>query len=113
MPAWLIPALKAVLPHLGTIVSTAAPVFTKKSADAAAGQASLLQQQVTELQAAASRNDAHIKELAAQIQRTVEAFDKGLSVAERKQQPMRALCIVTTVLSLASLGIALFVLLVR
>ncbi len=48
MPAWLIPALKAALPHIATIISAAAPVFTRK-ADAA-NQALLLQQQITELQ---------------------------------------------------------------
>src|SRR5450759_447489 len=84
MPAWLIPALKAVLPHVGTIVSAAAPAFTKKSADVVANQTMLLQQQITELQAAASENDAHIKELAAQIQNTVEALEKGASLAERR-----------------------------
>ena len=36
MPAWLLPALKAVLPHIGTIISAAAPVFTRKNADAVA-----------------------------------------------------------------------------
>jgi hypothetical protein len=32
------PVLKSVLPYVGTIVTAAAPVFTKKSADAAANQ---------------------------------------------------------------------------
>ncbi len=43
MPAWLIPALKAVLPHVGSIVSAAAPVFTKKSVHAAPDQTTLQQ----------------------------------------------------------------------
>ena len=113
MPAWLIPALKAVLPHVGTIVSAAAPVFTRKDADAVANQATLLQQQITELQAAASDNDAHIKKLAAQIRNTVEALENGASLAERKHQRILALCVAAAVLSLASLCTALFVLLVR
>ena len=33
MAAWLIPALKMVLPHMGTILSVATPVFTKKKSD--------------------------------------------------------------------------------
>ena len=36
MTAWLIPALKLVLPHVGTIFSAATPVFTKKKPDEAA-----------------------------------------------------------------------------
>ena len=69
MAAWLIPALKLVLPHVGTIFEAAAPVFTKKKPEEAPNQNALLQQQITELQAAASQNAAHIKDLAAQLER--------------------------------------------
>lgn len=113
MPAWLIPALKAILPHVGTIVSASAPVFTKKSADAVANQATLLQQQITELQAAASENDAHIRELAAQIQHAVEALEQGASLAETRHQRIVVLCFAAAALSLTSLCAALFVLLAR
>ena len=113
MPSWLIPVLKAVLPHFGTIVSATAPVFTKKRADAVANQTLLLQQQITELQAAASENDAHIKELAAQIQNTVAALEKDASIAERKHQRILFLCIAATVLSVTSLCTALFILVAR
>ncbi|MGP1680492.1 MAG: hypothetical protein ACTS8S_23980 [Giesbergeria sp.] len=110
MPAWLIPALKAVLPHIGTIVSTAAPVFTKKSSDAAPNQTALLQQQITELQAAASGNNAHIKELAAQIQKAVEVLEMGASLAETRHRRIALLCFAATALSVISLCVALFIL---
>src|SRR5260221_12306976 len=84
MPAWLLPALKAVLPHIATIISAAAPVFTRKNADAVANQTLLLQQQITELQSAASQNAAHIKELAQQLQSTVAALEQAASIAETK-----------------------------
>ncbi len=113
MPAWLIPALKAVLPHVGTILYAAAPAFTRKSAVAVANQTILLQQQITELQAAASENDAHIKELAAQIQNTVEVLEKGASLAERRHQWIVVLCIAAMVLSVTSLCAALFILVAR
>jgi hypothetical protein len=113
MPAWIIPALKAILPHLGTILSAAAPVFTKKSADAAANQAMLLQQQITELQTAVSRNDTHIKELAAQIQNTVETLEQGVSLAESRHHWLLVFCIMATVLSVTALCAALYMLLVR
>ncbi|MBE0620259.1 MAG: hypothetical protein IH605_06675 [Burkholderiales bacterium] len=109
MPAWLIPALKAVLPHVGTIVSTAAPVFTKKNADAAPNQTALLQQQITELQAAASANDAHIKDLAAQIQKAVEVLEMGAALAERRHRRIVVLCSAATALSVISLGVSLFI----
>ena len=112
MPAWVISALKAVLPHVGTIVSAAAPAFTRKSADAA-NQTMLLQQQITELQAAASRNDEHIKELASQIRITVEALEQAASLADQRHQRVLALSVAAAVLSAAALCVVLFMLLAR
>ena len=111
MAAWLIPALKAVLPHVGTIISTAAPVFTRKRDDAASQ--GLLQQQITELQAAASRNAANIRELAEQLQGTVAALEQAAAVADGKLRRAFLLCVIAAVLSAVSLGIALFVILAR
>ncbi len=106
MPAWLIPALKAALPHIATIISAAAPVFTRKNSDAAANQALLLQQQITELQSAASQNAAHVKELAEQLQGTVAALEQAASIAEAKLRRALLLCIASAVLSAISVGIA-------
>ena len=111
MPAWLIPVLKSVLPYVGMIVSAAAPVFTKKST--AANQTTLLQQQITELQAAASANDAHIKELAIQLQNTVEALEKGASLADRRHQWILVFCILAIIISVMSLGTVLYFFLAR
>jgi len=105
MPAWLLPALKAVLPHIGTIISAAAPVFTRK-ADVA-NQTLLLQQQITELQSAASQNAAHIKELAEQLQSTVAALEQAASIAEAKFRRALFVCVAATALSTISLVIAL------
>src|SRR5665647_236319 len=113
MPAWLIPVLKSVLPYVGTIVSAAAPVFTKKNADAAANQTILLQQQITELQTAVSANDAHIKELAIQLQNTVEALEKGASLADRRHQWILVFCILAIIISVMSLGTVLYFFLAR
>ena len=108
MATWLIPALKAVLPHIGTIISAATPVFTKKQADAAANQALLLQQQITELQSAASQNAAHIKELAAQLQSTVAALEQAASAAESRLRRAVVLSVLAVIVSLACLGTLLF-----
>ena len=109
MPAWLIPVLKSVLPYVGAIVTAAAPVFTRKSADAAANQSILQQQQITELQAAVSGNDAHIKELAIQMQNTVEALEVGAALAEKRHQWILVLCISAIVISVISLGTAWYI----
>jgi hypothetical protein len=110
MPAWLIPAIKAVLPHLGTIVTAAAPAFTRKNT---AADQTVLQQQITELQSAATANDAHIKELAAQIKNTIGVLETGAAVAESRHQRLLGFCVGATVLSLLSLGTALFILVAR
>jgi hypothetical protein len=109
MPAWLIPALKAALPHIATIISAAAPVFTRKNADAVANQALLLQQQITELQSAASQNAAHIKELAEQLQTTVAALEQAASIAEAKLRRVLFVCVAATALSVISISIALVI----
>ena len=96
MAGWLIPALKAVLPHVGDIISVASPVFTRKKADAA-NQAALLQQQIGELQAAASQNAANIRELAAQLQSSVAALERRT----------RVYCVAALVLSIIALGAVL------
>lgn len=109
MAAWFIPALKAVLPHIGAILSAAVPVFTKKNADAVANQA-LLQQQIAELQSAASQNTAHIKELAAQLQSTVAALQEAASVTEAERRRGFLLSVVAVILSATALVIGLYVL---
>lgn len=105
MAGWLIPALKAVLPHVGDIVAAAKPVFTKKKPEAGApgGEA----QQIAELQAAVTQNAEHVRELAAQLQSTVTAIEKGAEVAESRLRRAVLFCAVAVALSLFALGVAL------
>lgn len=111
MVAWLIPAFKAILPHVGIILSAAIPVFTKKNADAVANQA-LLQQQIAELQTAASQNALNIKELAAQLQTTVAALEQAASITEARYRRVLLVCIVAILLSAAALVAVLYFLFV-
>lgn len=115
MAAWLILALKSILPHVGTIVSAATPAFTKKKAEVMANinEAALLQQQISELQSAAAQNAGHIKELAEQLQNTVAALEQAASVAESKFQRALLLCITAVGLSAVSLAVALYVVFAR
>lgn len=102
MAGWLIPALKAVLPHVGEIVAAAKPAFTRRKDELAQAAAGLLEQQIAELQAAASQNSAHIKELAAQLQ-----------LAQAQLRRVLVVCTLATGLSFAALGVAVFTLLAR
>lgn len=112
MVAWLLPALKAVLPHLGTVISAAVPVFTKKNTDATANQALLLQQQITELQTAASQNATHIKELAAQLQTTVAALEQAASISEKLPRRILLLSAIALIFSITSLTLTLILALI-
>src|SRR3989337_1196023 len=102
MAAWFLPALKAVLPHVGTIISVAAPVFTKKSAEAA-NPAQLVQQQIAELQTAAAQNAENIKALAEQLQGTVAALHQAAAIAETRLRRAYFLCLVAVGLSALTL----------
>ena len=112
MASWLLPALKAVLPHVGTIISAATPVFTKKRPDAA-NPGTLLQEQISELQAAASQNAANIKELAAQLQSTVAALEQAALSAEANLKQIRVYCAAAMVLSIIALSTALLLMVTR
>lgn len=111
MAAWLVPALKAVLPHVGSIIAAAAPVFTRNRPGSAPDSSDLLKQQIAELQGAAAQNAAHVKDLAAQLQTTVAALEEGALVAEAGLRRAFQLCALAIVLALAALLLALVVVL--
>ncbi|HYX66684.1 MAG TPA: hypothetical protein VE935_20885 [Burkholderiales bacterium] len=117
MASWLIPALKAVLPHVGDILSAAKPVFTKKKPDTPAGAAAvspdLVQQQIAELQAAASQQSSHIKELAAQLENTVAALEKAAAIADARLRRVLIFTAVSAALAIAALGVAFLAALTR
>ena len=108
MAGWLIPALKAVLPHVGDIISAASPVFTKKKGEAG-NQSALLQQQISELQTASLQNAANIKELAAQLQSTVAALEQAAAGAEANLKRTRVYCVAAMVLSIIALSAVLVI----
>jgi hypothetical protein len=109
MPSWLLPALKAVLPHVGTIVDAAKPVFTRKRVDAPGSD--VVQQQIAELQAAASQNAEHVKELAEQLQSTVSALQKSAELADMRLRRATVISAVSVSISVAALLLAAFTLL--
>lgn len=107
MAPWIIPALKAVLPHVKTIYDTAAPVFTRKKADAVPDPVPLLQQQIAELQATAGQNAAHVKELAAQLQSTVAALQEAAALAEHRLRRVTIIAAIAGAFSISALFVAL------
>ena len=114
MAAWLIPAVTAILPFVSPIVSAALPVFTTRKPDAPVQDPSgVLQQQITELQAAASQNALHVKGLAEQLQKTVTALEAAAALAESRFRHLMAFAVVSGVLALVALRVSLAVLFLR
>jgi hypothetical protein len=111
MPSWLWPAVKLILPHVGNIVAAAKPAFTKLRNGDPADQGNIVQQQIAELQAAASENATHIKELAEQLRLTVATLEKGAADTEARIKRAYAIAFTGVVLSIGTLAVALYALL--
>lgn len=106
--------VKAVLPHAGTIVNLATPVFTNmKNKDSAAAQPEFLEKQIEELQAAALQNASHLKDLAAQLQSTATALEQAMLASEERVKRAYRYCSVAIAISLVSCGLALFAVFAR
>lgn len=108
MPSWLLPAVKLILPHVSNIVAAAKPAFTHLKGKAADEQGTVVQQQIVELQAAASENATHVKELAEQLRLTVAALEQGAADAEKRLKRAYALAVAALLLSITAIGIVLY-----
>ena len=107
MNGWL-PLIKAVMPHLAQIVTAAAPAFTAKPG--------MVAQQITELQAAARRNDDSIKVLAEQAQQLTKGLEE-LNAATRQTrqqlQTVRRMAIAGLGVAIVAGALAIILLLIR
>lgn len=103
MAGWMLPALKAILPHVGTIVQAAKPVFTRKSGSDVASP----EERANEMQAAITQNAEHIHALAQQLQNTVTVLEAEAEATRVKLKRLYAGCVVSIVLSLTATGFAL------
>ena len=106
MAGWLQAALKAVLPNVGDIVSATKPAFTHRKGEPAANQPDLVQQQISELQAAVSQQASHVRELAAQLESTVLALEKAAQLAEARLRRVLVCTALALAFSVAAVGVA-------
>ncbi len=114
MSPWIIPALKAILPHVGDIVSAAKPIFTRAKPGAVSMPSDgSVQQQIAELQAVAAQNDAHIRELAEQLQTAVTALEEAALAADAKAQRLVRICVLSMGVSVVAACVSLIVLVNR
>ena len=105
---------KLVLNNLDTIIGVVKPHFTRKKVDVGPTQTDLLNQQIAELQAAASSNAEQIKQLAAQVKEMVEALAQSATEVAAQRATVRrlsygaiALSVVAVLFSVTSLAAAL------
>lgn len=113
MAGWLQAALKAVIPHVGDIVSATKPAFTSRKPEPAANQPELVQQQIAELQSAVSQQAANVKELAAQLENTVLALEKAAQVGEARLRRILFCTALAVAFAFAALGVAIVAFITR
>jgi len=91
-----------VLNNLDKIMGVVKPGFTRRKVEVASAQFELLNQQIAELQGAASTNAEQITQLAAQVKEVVEALAQAAANAAAERAFMRRLaCVASTVSAVA------------
>ncbi|MEM4986765.1 chemotaxis protein [Collimonas sp. H4R21] len=74
-----------MLPYISDIISVAAPVFTRRKGNTEESRLQILQQQVSELQAASLQNVGDIKALAEQLKTALPLLEQ-----EMRQEALQA-----------------------
>lgn len=90
---------KLVLGNLDTIIGVVKPAFTRKRVDALPSQTDLLNQQIAELQAAASNNAEQIRQLAEQVKELVAALAQAGTEAAAQRVAARRWSFVAVAMS--------------
>jgi hypothetical protein len=94
-----------VLGNLDKIIGVVNPGFTRRKVDVASAQFDLLNQQIAELQTAASIESEQTRNLAAQVKEVVEALAAAAANATAERALMRKLVTVAIILSVVSLSL--------
>ena len=106
---WLVVG-NLVLNNLDKIIGVMKPGFTRKKVEVASAQFDLLNQQIAELQSAASTNAEQISQLAAQVKEVVEALAQAAANAAAERALMRRLVSAAFALSVASIALGVWAL---
>jgi len=104
---------KLVLANLDTILGVVKPAFTRKNVEALPSQTALLNQQISELQAAASGNAEQIRELATQLKQVVGALEQAVSSGEAKRKKLETMCLAAAAISVVSINMVIALAIVR
>jgi CHASE3 domain sensor protein len=104
---------KLVLANLDTIIGVVKPAFTRKKVDAPSSQTDLLNQQIAELQSAASSNSDQIKQLAGQLKEVVAALEQAATSAAAERAAARRLSFAAIAVSAVAILAVMALLVVR
>ena len=94
---------KLVLANLDSIIGVVKPVLTRKKVETLPTQTDLLNQQIAELQAAASGNAEQVRILAAQLKEVVTAAEQAAASAASERRILRLLCFAALAISIVAI----------
>lgn len=104
---------KFALANMDTIIEMVKPVFTRKKVEALPSQTDLLNQQISELQAAASSNADQVKQLAEQLKEIVAGLNQAALNVATEREKMQKLCLVSIAISVVSIIVAVAAIIAR
>jgi hypothetical protein len=104
---------KLVLSNLDTIISVVKPMLTRKKVDALPSQTDLINQQISELQTAASNNADQIKAIASQLKEVVAAIDQAATSALVERNRTQKLALAAIAIAAVSICVAIASFVVR
>ena len=99
-----------VLGNLDKIIGFVNPGFTRRKVEVASAQFDLINQQIAELQTAASIESEQTRSLAAQVKEVVEALASAAANAQAERALMRRLVTIAISLSVISIGLCVWAL---
>ena len=94
---------KLVLANLDTIIGVVKPALTRKKVETLPTGTDLLNQQIAELQAAASGNAEQIRILAAQLKEIVTAAEQAAADAASERRILHRLCLAAVAISIVAI----------
>jgi uncharacterized coiled-coil protein SlyX len=102
-----------VLGNLDKIMSVMKPAFTRRNIETVDKQTELLNQQISELQAAAAGNAEQIRVLAEQLKDVVAALEQAGTAAAAERAATRRFAAVALALAVVGLGLGILSLVYR
>ncbi len=116
MPSW-VPIIKASIPIVAEVVQVAKPMFTRKDEQRKLAQKddemALINEQINELQQAATQNNDSVKELAVQLKTALESMELAAQEIQVEMKRQRRLSLAAIIIATLASIVCLYVLAVH